>query len=202
MVSVTVDHGWLIVTIQGLVVGEWPPAIRCYSGATLWMFFHRTPLIFGSCFSTVRNCFQGPIYLCSQNAVSGFWDRFLRISGKIVLWWLGGSCQFAMLRACRIYTGPLYRTIKSCLSNSGELVLWSGEQCLQTAVLWPNCTRHWLCLLDFQLEWSFSGYVQFCKFENMTRKIFFLNTFPGVIFVKYVYAIMFDILKAFSSDPF
>lgn len=31
---------------------------------------------------------------------------------------------------------------------------------------------------------------------------FFLNTFPGVIFIKYVYAIVFDILKAFSSDPF
>lgn len=46
----------------------------------------------------------------------------------------------------------------------------------------------WLCLV-----------LQIWKYDE---KNFFLNTFPGVIFVKYGYAIVFDILKAFSNDPF
>lgn len=46
----------------------------------------------------------------------------------------------------------------------------------------------WLCLV-----------LQIWKYDE---KNFFLNTFPGMIFVKYGYAIVFDILKAFSNDPF
>lgn len=144
MVSVIVDHGWLIITIQGLGVlgyhksSTWS-VIRYYSGVALWVFLHRAPFIFRSCFSTDRNGFQAPIYLFSQDALSGFWDRFLWISGERVLWWFGGSFQFRVLCGYRIYTGPLYRTIKSCLRSSGELVLWCGEQCLQTTLLQPNC---------------------------------------------------------------
>lgn len=152
MVSVIVGHGWLIVTIQDF---GWPFVIRYYSGATLWMFSHRTPFILGNYWqkgfpSSYTLIFTGCTKWLLRQDFMNFWKN----SSVMVAAFNLVCCVVTGFILGR-YRGPLKAAWVTMESWFYDVVSRAYRQLCCSL----RFTRHRLCLLDFQLECSFSGYV-------------------------------------------